>query len=82
MEKVFVITISDVDDYNEIHHPPIVFKNIEDAKEHLCELYDDADNQIGVDWEREKGDLSFSIYLMGEYSCNHYCAVIDEVILR
>lgn len=82
MEKIFVITYNDVDDYNEYPHTPVAFTNEEDAIKALDEIFADADNQLDADWIREKSEKCFSIYLNGEYSCFHYCAEIHEVNLN
>lgn len=81
-QKIYIISFSDVDDYNEYQHPPKAFNNADDAIKALNEIYEDAESQLPTDWEREKTDTTFSIYLNGEYSCNHYCAWIDEVEVK
>ena len=81
-QKIYIISFSDIDDYNEIHHPPLAFANADDAIKELNELYEDAESQLPTDWERVKTDAEFEIYLNGEYSCNHYCAWISEVEVK
>ena len=86
--KVFVITISDVNDNEDFHHAPIVCTTKEQAMKRLREIRDDAkfmliDNGID-DWETEddffdEESESFSMYPDGEWGTSHYDAVIDEV---
>lgn len=86
--KVFVITISDVNDYEGFHHAPIVCTTKEQAMKRLREIREDAkfmllDNGID-DWETEdwlfnEKSESFSMYPDGEWGTSHYDAVIDEV---
>lgn len=81
-QKIYIISFSDIDDYNEIHHTPRAFANADDAIKTLNEIYEDAESQLPTDWEREKTDTTFEIYLNGEYSCNHYSAWISEVEVK
>lgn len=81
-QKIYIISISDIDDYNEIQHPPIAFANADDAVKELNELYEDAESMLPTDWERQKTGTTFEFYLNGEYSCNHYCAWINEVEVK
>ena len=81
-QKIYIISFSDVDDYNEYQHPPRAFANADDAIKELNELYEDAESQLPTDWKRVKTDGTFEIYLDGEYSCNHYSTWISEVEVK
>ena len=89
--KVFVITISDVYDYEGFHHLPIVCATKEMAMKRLRELREEAKSMLidngNDDWEfeddvfNEKSE-SFSMYPEGYWGTSHYDAVIDEVEVK
>lgn len=86
--KLFIITISDVYDYEGFHHAPIVCKTKEEAMKKLRELRETAKAELtdngNDDWEwedevfNEKSEC-FSMYPDGYWGTSHYDAVIDEV---
>lgn len=85
--KLYIITISDVYDYEGFHHAPIVCKTKEDAMRKLRDLRESTKAELidlGNDWEweddafNEKSDR-FSMYPEGSWGTSHYDAVIDEV---
>lgn len=89
--KVFVITISDVYDYEGFHHFPIVCATKEMAMKRLRELREDAKSMLidngNDDWEMEddvfnEKSESFSMYPEGSWGTSHYDAVIDEVEVK
>lgn len=89
--KVFVITISDVYDYEGFHHLPIVCATKEMAMKRLRELREDAKSMLidngNDDWEFEddvfnEKSKSFSMYPDGYWGTSHYDAVIDEVEVK
>ena len=85
--KLYIITISDVYDYEGFRHAPIVCKTKEDAMRKLRDLRDNAKAELidlGNDWEWEDDVFSeksdrFSMYPEGSWGTSHYDAVIDEV---
>lgn len=84
--KVFVITISDVYDYEGFHHSPIVCKTKEMAMRKLRELHDSAKSELveygNDDWCEDdftEESECFSMYPDGSWGTSHYDAVIDEV---
>jgi hypothetical protein len=86
--KVYVITISDVYDYEGFRHTPIVCKTKEQAMKELRALRAEAkfmlldngndDWEMGDDVFNDKSE-SFSMYPEGYWGTSHYDAVIDEV---
>lgn len=81
-QKIYIISLSDVYDYDETRHDPRAFDNADDAQRVLNEIYEEANNQFPMDWERLKTDTTFEIYACGEYSCNHYSGWISEVEVK
>lgn len=82
MAKIYIISFSAVDDNNEIRHAPRAFADADEAIRALNEIYEDAESQIPTDWNREKTDTTFEIYLNGEYPRNHFSAWISEVNVK
>lgn len=83
--KVFVITISDVYDFEGFPHAPIVTTSKEKAMSRLREVYDEAKEMLvsnGNHWEEDEFNETstcFSMYPDGEWGTSHYDARIDEV---
>lgn len=85
-EKVFVITISDVYDYEGYPHAPIICRSKESAMKQLRELRDEVKSQLEEngdgDWledEFNENSTCFSMYPDGYWGTSHYDARIDEV---
>ena len=76
--KQYIVSIEDIFDYQNTHHVPYVGKTMEEAKKYLAEQTAIAVEQT-PNWVCEKGDTYTELFLDGEYSCNHWSAVIDEV---
>lgn len=74
---MYIIVVDDVYDYDKTPHKPLVFFSYDDALKSLTHLKDTIQRET-PNWEMETGTDSFSCYLDGEYSCNHYDAVIYE----
>ena len=78
--KLYIITIEDVYEGASEHTAPIVKTSLEEARQRLTELYDNAvqlyEDQFDV---MDKSDNCFEMYEEGYYCQNHYSAVIDEV---
>lgn len=79
--KLYVITISEVNDYEEDIHAPEVKISLEEAKARLEEIYRQAKEELDEDRfdKEEKGEKSFSLYSGYGWSQYHYDACIDEV---
>lgn len=84
--KVYVITISDVYDYEGFHHAPIVCTTKEKAMKELRDLRDISKKELAAygndDWVEDdfnEESECFSMYPDGEWGTSHYDAVIDEV---
>ena len=84
--KLYIITISDVYDYEGFHHAPIVCKTKEDAMRKLRDLRDNAKSELidngNYDWVEDEftnESECFSTYLDGQWGTSHYDATIDEV---
>lgn len=79
--KVFVLTISDVYDYEGFPHNPRVFTDKKKALDALHNAYLDAKKENGH-WEEDdytKGDTCFSMYPDGYWGTSHYDGRVDEV---
>lgn len=84
--KVYVITISDVYDYEGFHTAPIVCTTKERAMQKLRDLRDSAKAELigygNDDWVEDdfnEESERFSMYPEGSWGTSHYDAVIDEV---
>ena len=78
--KLYIISIEDVYEGSSEHKVPIVKTSIEDARQKLTELYNDAVKLYGEQFDSfDKTDDYFEMFVMGYYCLNHYSAVIDEV---
>lgn len=77
--KVYVITISEVDDACDYYHKPQVFETHEKATAHLEKLKAEVDEQFPTDYKREFTETCIEVYKDGEYSTDHWNAVIHEV---
>ena len=82
MAKIYIISFSAVDVNNEIRHAPRAFADADEAIRTLNEIYENAESQIPTNWNREKTDTTFEIYLNGEYPRNHFSAWISEVNVK
>ena len=86
MKKVFVLTFSDVVDFENFPKGPSVFEKKEDAlsamksyKEDFLEETDvENDTKDGDGWIVEEGEMSFSAYIDGMYAETHYDITIYE----
>lgn len=84
--KVYVITISDVYDYEGFPHAPRVFTDKKKGMAALHELHDSAKAELveqgNDDWVEDDFDefsTSFSMYPEGSWGTSHYDAVLNEV---
>ena len=90
MKKVFVLTISDVADFEDFPKSPSVFENKEDAlsamksykEDFLKETDVENDTKDGDGWVVEDCEMSFSAYIDGRYAENHYDITIYECIVN
>ena len=82
MAKIYIISFSAVDDNNEIRHTPRAFTDADEAIRTLNEIYENAESQIPTNWNREKTNTTFEIYLNSEYPRNHFSAWINEVNVK
>ena len=78
--KLYIISIEDVYEGSSEHKVPIVKTSIGDARQKLTELYNDAVQLYGEQFDSfDKTDDYFEMFVMGYYCLNHYSAVIDEL---
>ena len=78
--KLYIISIEDVYEGSSEHKVPIVKTSLEEAQQKLTELYNNAVQLYGEQFDSfDKEDNYFEMYEMGYYCQNHYSAVIDEV---
>ena len=90
MKKVFVLTFSDVADFENYPKAPFVFEKKEDAlsamksdkEDFLKETDVKNDTKDGDGWVVEEDEMSFSAYIDGRYTENHYDITIYECIVN
>jgi hypothetical protein len=83
--KVYVLSISDVYDYEGFPHTPKVFTDKKKALNALHKEYKEAKQMLkynGNHWEEDpyrKGKTRFSMYPEGSWGTSHYDGRVDEV---
>lgn len=78
--KLYIITISDVYDFEGFHVAPIVKTSLAAARKELNRLYKSAkESYEGQYDQQEKSKDSFSLCPEGCWGTSHYDAVIDTV---
>ena len=78
MKKVFVLTFSDVADFENYPKSPSVFEKKEDALSAMKSYKEDFLKDIDNGWVVEEDETSFSAYIDGRYAENHYDITIYE----
>ena len=78
MKKVFVLTFSDVADFENYPKSPSVFEKKEDALSAMKSYKEDFLKDIDNGWVVEEDEMSFSAYIDGRYPENHYDITIYE----
>ena len=78
MRKVFVLTFSDVADFENYPKSPSVFEKKEDALSAMKSYKEDFLKDIDNGWVVEEDEMSFSAYIDGRYAENHYDITIYE----
>ena len=77
--KVYVITISEVSGGCDLYNKPMAFDSREKAMTELEKMRVECNEQYPEKYKREFYEDSIEFYIDGEYSVNHYSAVIHEV---
>lgn len=81
--NVFVVSISEVCDFEKFSHEPQVFSKVEDAQIEMKSLAEQFENECNLDgWEIEKDDMSYLAYEDGRMAENHYEVVINCVEVK
>ena len=83
-KSVFVVTIAQVDDYEDLGVRTEVFANYEDAVTYLKEWRDDEIQYVsGDDWviENDNADI-FTACLVGDWARSHSEGYIEEKEIR
>lgn len=86
MKRVFVLTFSDVADFENYPKAPFVFEKKEDAlsamksykEDFLKETDVENDTKDGNGWVVEDCEMNFSAYIDGRYAENHFDITIYE----
>lgn len=81
MDKVYVLTIDDLDENYGSMINTLVFSTLEKAKEHLEKLKLDFLANTNLDEEKtviEEEEMSWTWYYDGDYNSNHYQLWIEE----
>ena len=83
---VYVVSVSEVCDFEHFNHTPKVFKNKVDAENEMNEFVKDFRNLTNLDdeidgdsWIEEKNNSCYEAYIYGRYAENHCCVYIDCV---
>ena len=77
--KIYVITIDEVCDYETAVHKPILLFSRQEVKDTIKQIKDKAKKEFPSDWEiHNTSDGGFAIFLMGEYSNNHYVVTVYD----
>ena len=82
MKKVFVLTFSDVADFENYPKSPSVFEKKEDALSAMKSDKEDFLKDIDNGWVVEEDEMSFSAYIDGRYAENHFDIIIYECIVN
>ena len=82
MKKVFVLTFSDVADFENYPKSPSVFEKKEDALSAMKSYKEDFLKDIDNGWVVEEDEMSFSAYIDGRYAENHFDIIIYECIVN
>lgn len=83
MEKIYVITIHEVYEFENFTHKPMAFSKEEDARKEFDRLVKDAREMAGAeDYEFDLGENSASFYRVGEWPEYHYDVILEEVEVK
>lgn len=78
--KLFIITVSDIYDYNEGHHKPVVKLTKKEARKEIARLKRSAKETYRDEYNKCDSDRdSFSLYPDGYWGSSHFDACIEEV---
>ncbi len=79
--KIFIITISEVYDFETFFNKPIAYMSEKEAQKELKRLYDSAKQEYNDKFDTEDiiEGTSFSLYPDGYHATSHYDAQINEV---
>lgn len=77
--KVYIITISEVSGGCDLYNKPMAFDSREKAMTELEKMRVEYNEQFSEKYKREFYDDSIEFYIDGEYSVDHWSAVIHEV---
>lgn len=83
MEKVWIITIDEVVDYENFGQRPQAFEKEEDARAMMerfkADIKEDYAKELEEGWVFEAGRNYCEVYDEGWYSQNHYKVSLNEV---
>ena len=86
MEKVFIIIIDEVYDYEVFNHEPLAYKDKTDAEKKFEEVKDEIKSnyarEIEEGWEVEDSKTCLEIYDEGYYASFHCAATLQEIPLN
>lgn len=82
MDKVYLIHIDEVYEYEELGHPIEVYRNREDAENRYKEIVEVAECEYPSDWEREEGQWRYECYEDGHYAYNHFSVTLKTAEVR
>ena len=81
--NVFVLTISDVCDFERFSHEPKAFSKVEDAQSEMKSLAEQFESECVTEgWVIEKDDMSYLAYEDGRMAENHYEVVINCIEVK
>ena len=86
MEKIYLITIDEVYDYEVFDHEPLAYKNPEDAfkkfEEVKEEIRSNYEREIEGGWEIEDSKTHLELYNEGYYASFHIVASLQEIEVK
>lgn len=86
MEKVWIITIDEVCDYEKFYQSPMAFKNEDAARKMLARFKEDVKtdyaDELKEGWVYKDGQNFCEVYNDGWYSQDHYRAELHEIELK
>ena len=79
--KVWIVTISEVIDYQVNNYAPRVFSTYEKARRYFDESVKEMKEELPADWTTESGTDYFEMYESGYYDDNHSSISIDSAVV-
>lgn len=83
MEKIYIITISEVFDFEDFGHKPEAYRNREEAQKRYEDIVEEAKREFAEnDWEEAQGASYYETFPNGYWGTSHYAVYLSEVDLQ